>query len=760
MSRVAETRDTPPMRYSGGGVAGLRPANPTLRGIRAGPYNTSMALPAESDDWSARVRDALSRYDEPLLRAVAGKLVKPRTNQPADALLDKAVALLTDPPQIDRRIKELPPASRKLLALIGLSRQPRWAVGHLLTLLASLGHAEGFAPVRAALDAGLLYPELPPGAPDLDDFDRWLGTGGTLTAMAFAHPAVAARARGEDLELPDLNAETGGLTPTARQADGLEWPLRLAAAWQQVDAAPVRLTQANTLFKRDQTRLQADEVLAAPPADQLAAVPDLGILALFWAKAAGLLTEADGELRAGAFPAAWAAGLTPAVGQVFAALPHVEAWDPLAGYAPVESGLSAFPTAGLLSLLMLASGGREAPGNWTDPGAVAGWLWENHPSWAGGLPADAHPDRGTRWVEGFLLGVAYPLRLVEAAPHDGGFLVRLSDLGRHLLAGGPEPTSPPLPPQTLLVQPNAEVLAFRQGLTPGLAATLSRFARWKGIGPACTLELTPEQTYRGLESGLTLPMVLQTLARHSTRPVPPGVADLLQRWANKRDRITVFASAVLVEFATPADLDAALARGIVSVKLTDRVGMSADGAEPGLSQLRLVGNRDYEAKPQKCVTVGDDGVTLTVDAAQADLLLDAEIGRYAEPVAGDAPGVRRFRLTPASVRRAAESGLTVADIDGWFLDRTGAPLSPAGRLFLLGGKQPPPEAARRLVVEFASAELADGVMQWPETRRLVADRLGPRAVAVDEEAFGPLRRALADAGVVLGEVPEERQERG
>ncbi|MBX9580068.1 MAG: helicase-associated domain-containing protein [Gemmataceae bacterium] len=719
----------------------------------------------DPDDWSVRVRDALGRYDEPLLRAVAGRLVKPRTNQPADDLLDKAVGILTNPPQIDRRIKELPPSSRKLLALIGLSRQPRWAVGHLLTLLASLGHAEGFAPVRAALDAGLLYPELPPDGPPLDDFDRWLGAGGTLAAVAFAHPAVAARARGEDLELPDL--ASGGREPPgspARQADGLEWPLRLAAVWQQVGGSAVRLTQANTLFKRDQTRLQGDEVLAALPADHLAPSPDLGILALFWAKAAGLLAEADGELRPGSFPSAWDAGLTPAVSQLFAALPHVEAWDPLAGYAPVESGLSGFPTAGLLSLLLLASGGRQPPDGkpnqgadaprspgWTDPAAVAGWLWENHPSWAGGSPA-ATTDRGAGWVEGFLLGVAYPLRLVEAVPAADGWAVRLSDLGRHLLAGGPEPVVPPLPPQTLLVQPNAEVLAFRQGLTPGLVAALSRFARWKGIGPACTLELTPEQTYRGLESGLTLPMVLQTLARHSTRPVPPGVADLLQRWANKRDRITVFASAVLVEFPTPADLDAALARGVVSVKLTDRVGMTADGAEPGLSQLRLIGNRDYEAKPQRCVSVGDDGVTLTVDAAQADLLLDAEIGRYAEPLPPETPGVRRFRLTPATVRRAADAGLSFADIDGWFVDRTGGPLPPAGRLFLFGGKVPPPTAARRLVVRFSSAELADGVVQWPETRRLIADRLGPTAVVVEEEAFDPLRRVLAEVGVTLEEI--------
>ncbi|MCI0703145.1 MAG: helicase-associated domain-containing protein, partial [Planctomycetia bacterium] len=343
----------------------------------------------------------------------------------------------------------------------------------------------------------------------------------------------------------------------------------------------------------------------------------------------------------------------------------------------------------------------------------------------------------------FLLGVAYPLGLLEVS----GEALRLSPFGRHLLAGESEPSTPSVFPQTLLVQPNAEVLAYRQGLTPALIAALSRFARWKGIGAACTLELTPEQTYRGLESGLTLPMIVQTLNRHGTRPVPPGVSDLLQRWASKRERITIFSSAVLVEFQTPSELDTAISRGVVTLRLTDRIGMTADGSEPSLTQLRLIGNRDYEARPQRCLSVSDDGITLTVDTAQADLLLEAEIGRFAEPLALESNGVRKFRLTPTSLRRAMESGLPLADIDLWFVERTGSPLSPAGRLLLLGPQLPPPQSARLLVVQFPTLEVTDGVMQWPGTRAFVAERLGPLAVAVNEEHFETFKSALAEVGV-------------
>jgi len=239
------------------------------------------------------------------------------------------------------------------------------------------------------------------------------------------------------------------------------------------------------------------------------------------------------------------------------------------------------------------------------------------------------------------------------------------------------------------------------------------------------------------------------LNRHGTRPVPPNVADLLQRWSNKRERITVYSSAVLVEFPTPADLDAALGRGIVAVRVTDRIGMTADGKEPALSQLRLIGNRDYEGRPQRCMTVDADGVTLTVDAAQADLLLEAEIGRYAESLAHENPVVRRFRLSPQSLRRAADLGLSLADIDVWFTERSGIPLSPAGRLFLLARQLQAPAAARKLVVQFPTSELTDGVMQWPETRVLVAERLGPTAISVDEEAFDALQRVMAEIGTEI-----------
>jgi hypothetical protein len=514
--------------------------------------------------------------------------------------------------------------------------------------------------------------------------------------------------------------------------------------WQQVRATPIRLTQANTLFKRDLGRLQADPILAAP-FPEASDVPDAGILALFWAAADGLLAENDLELRAGSFPTAWDRGLWAALTDLFASFFTIEAWDPLKGYGLVDAGVSPTPTAGLIALIRLAAAG---PGKWVPAEDLAAWLWEHHPGWPGILAKDVQKQHGTPWVEAFLLAIAAPLRVVEAARVDG-WQFRLSEFGCHLLAADPEPSPPSAFPQTLLVQPNAEVLAYRQGLTPQLIARLSQFARWKQVGPACTLELSADETYRGLESGLTLADVTQTLDRHGMRPVPANVADLLRRWADKRERITVYSSATLVEFASPADLDAAVARGIVSVRLTERIGLTADGGEPDFKHLRLIGNRDYEAKPQQCVLVADDGVTLTVDAAQSDLLLEAEVGRLADPVSGDNPAVRTYRVTPDTLRRVVAGGMSLDDLERWFLARTGEPLPPAGRLFVVGPGVSPPTAARLVVVQFATAELTDGVVQWPATAAFVERRLGPTAVVVADERLTAFRDVLGEIGISL-----------
>jgi hypothetical protein len=328
------------------------------------------------------------------------------------------------------------------------------------------------------------------------------------------------------------------------------------------------------------------------------------------------------------------------------------------------------------------------------------------------------------------------------------------------VGAGPAPAAPPAFPQTLLVQPNLEILAYRQGLTPALIAALSRFAAWKSLGAACTLQLQPETVYRALESGETFESILQTLQRHGMKATPTPVLDSLKTWANKRERIGVYSAAVLLEFGSPEHLTHALARGLPAVRLSDRLAVVARESDVNYQLFRLTGTRDYSLPPEKCVDVEPDGVTLTIDLARSDLLLETEVQRFAEPAPGSssvnarasqdlANGRRQYRLTPASLAAGRESGLSLANLEGWFVQRTGQVLTPAARLLLTGCEFPPLELRRLCVLNVATRELADGLVQWPGTRALIVERLGPTALVVSEENVEVLRERLQSLGVKI-----------
>jgi hypothetical protein len=675
-------------------------------------------------------RQSLHRYDEGLLRAVTGRLIKSRIQSDAGDTVERMLAALANPVSVDRRLRELPVAARRLLALVGHSRQPRWRVGALLTLLAALGHAEGLAPVLTLLEEGLIVPDLPESGPPLKDFEAWQNQAGLADRTVVAYPLVAQRARGDDLGLPEPPSEPLGHA-AAVEADGLDWPLRLAVLWQQVSDSSLRRTQQNDFFKRDLTRLRTDPLLTGSGPVQPAEVPDVGLLAVEVALREGLLTELEGELRAGRFPAAWGAGLAAAVASLWSCLPQVETWGPLAGWQGADGPPSPYPTVLLLALLLL---GRAPESGWVLPADVEDWLTRHHPHVGPGAGA-----------EPLLLGLAFPLRLVQAARDgEGRWRVRLSPLGRWVLNGDREPPAETEYRQTLLVQPNFEVVVFRQGLTPALIASLSQFAEWKQVGAACQLLLGAQRVYRGLEGGLTFDGILQLLNRHGMRPVPDGVVDALKTWANKRERITVYASATLVEFGSAADLDSAMARGLVEVRLTDRLALVSDG-RLDLRQFRLSGTRDYASRPERCLTVEDDGLTLTVDPLRSDLLLESELTRVAEP-ADDRPG-RSYRLTQATLRKAEREGLTVAALDEWFSQRSGQPLPPAARLLLTAGQVGPVAVERRYLLEVPEAVLAEGLLQWPVTRPLFEKLLGPTVLLVAAGAEEALAERLRELGI-------------
>jgi hypothetical protein len=698
--------------------------------------------------WNQHTRQTLKRYDEALLRQVAHKLCKPRNQWPVDELLDRLVAALNNAVMVDRRLKELPAACRQILCVIGHSRQTRWPLGSLVEILVALGAPDGLAPLVTLLESGLLLPEVFPFGTTPDDdkisarsrvknFDAWLARSEPMP-MLLASPMVTRRVMSEDLGIACPEAAPSGAATTIHEADGLDWPLRIAVLWQQVLGAPLRRTQQGDYFKRDYDRLQADPLLCSAPTDVLAPVPDPGFFAAALASAAGLLREEQSELRAHQWSSAWKSPLPPLIVEFWTSLSRITSWNPATGHAPAQGTGNPYPSAYLLALLLLT---RLPENGWALPQSVEDWVAARHPYWLG---------KNTRslGITTFLLGTAYSLRLLQATKGDGGWLIRLSPLGRWVMALSENPPALPTFKQTLLVQPNLEVLAYRQGLTPELIASLSKIATWKGLGPACTLQLEPHSVYRALEMGESLTSIVQLLEGHSMKAIPPAVLDSLKTWSNKRERISIYSAGAIFEFATPAEMNEAIARGLPAMRLTGRLAIVAKEDDIEYKHFRLTGTRDYTLPPERCVDVEADGVTLSVDLARSDLLLETELQRFAEPIERLGPQGRLFyRVTPMSILTARQQGASLTSLETWFVQRTGLPISAAAQLLMTGPDTAPVELRRQLVLHVGNEHLADGLQQWPGTRDLIVARLGPAVLVVEEKDVPALTERLKEAGV-------------
>ena len=704
-------------------------------------------LSLDSEIWIERVRATLTSYDEDLLRSVAAKLAKPRSQWPPDELIERCMQTLANPAVVDRRLLELGPLQRRLLSFMGRSRRPIWRLGSLLEFLSASGGAADPNEVLPLLEMGFLYPDLATSGARLKSIDQWLAHGTNTDYRLFGHPAVFTRALESDLAL--AKCPTVAATPTTvYEADGLEMPLRLAGLWQLLRGGVLRTTQGGEFFKRDLDRLTSDPILGSPAAENFVELPDPAMLIVSLGLQLGVVLNANGESSAGELNDTWETSLNKWSLVLWNAFLEQNNWNPRVGSSAEATVHAPFASAYVMLLLLLA----EMPeGQWAEPKDLDAWLHEYHPFW---MIEDARPSQRQPWAATFLLGIAYPLKLVQAAKDtEGGWLVRLAPAGRWLLGYAPEPAPPPAFPQTLLVQPNLEIIAFRQGMTTSLIARLTKFANWKSLGAACTLQLNAESVYRGLESGLTFESLLQTLEKHGTRALPPSVVESLRTWADKRERITVYSSATLREFETPEDLHEALTRGINGTRMSELL-LIVPGELPieMLRHFRVSGNRDWGAPPEKCVEVAEDGVTLAVDLARSDLLLETQMQRFAEPVDGiTVQGHRRYRLTPGSLEAARKTGLDVKDLDEWFVQRTGSSLTAAGRLLLQGSTTSKVNLRQRLVLDVGSETVADGLLQWPQTRSLIEERLGTTTLAISADQWPELRNRMQALGIQIQE---------
>jgi hypothetical protein len=695
--------------------------------------------------WSGAVRATAAKYDEALLRRVAGKLFRPRNQWPPEELIERIVGAIGNAPLIDRRFEDLTPAARRALAMMARASARTWRVGAIVGLVSALDRDAGIEPIMELVEGGLLYPVLDNDENGMRGLETWVvHCSGPRQPRVFIPEPVADRARRLELQLPRLAITEAIRAP--EEADGLDWLLRLAALRQQLWRGGIRQTQQGAFFKRDYERLTNDPLLAMPAPTGAREIPEPWLLMMEMAALTGIAEEKSDEYAAGEIAASLEGSLGEALVFLLAASQEIEAWSPATGELGDNVPSNPYTAACFLGLLLLEALGQEA---WTCCRLIQEWIEKHHPFWASRRTAvedSGSKERQRSWFEAYVGAIAYPLRLVQVAQTAGGdTAVRFSEVGRAVLAGAPVASRLPSFEKTLLVQPNLEIVVYRQGLTPGLISELSNIATWKSFGAACTLELNATSVYRALESQKSFESIRQLLERHSTRALPQAVIESLRTWAEKRERLSVYTSAALFEFSKPEELDQALARGAPGVRLSDRLLAVANESEVDYRLFRLSGTRDYALPPDQCVRVEADGVTLAIDLGRADLMVEAELGRFANP-ADSEPGAAHYRVSVESLARARDAGMTMGGLEEWFDERTGGPPSAAILMLWHGGSLGPTGLDREWVLRVPDPDIADGLMQWPATAGLIRERLGKKALVIASADVETMRGKLRELG--------------
>jgi hypothetical protein len=104
-------------------------------------------------------------------------------------------------------------------------------------------------------------------------------------------------------------------------------------------------------------------------------------------------------------------------------------------------------------------------------------------------------------------------------------------------------------------------------------------------------------------------------------------------------------------------------------------------------------------------------------------------------------------MTPATLAAARTQGWDTKALNTWFLRRSGDALSATAKLLLAGNEAPASRLEQMTVLRVPTAELADGIVAWAETRDLIRERLAPTLMAVGSDDVETLLARLASLGV-------------
>jgi hypothetical protein len=351
------------------------------------------------------------------------------------------------------------------------------------------------------------------------------------------------------------------------------------------------------------------------------------------------------------------------------------------------------------------------------------------------------------WLDHALATWCYFLGVVELGFQDKALhAVRLTDLGRAILHGEAAPAMPAAEARVAwVVQPNFEVVVYLDRASPEQLAFLERHAeRFQTQQHVAQYRLTRPAVYTALESGSTLERLLAALENGAGRPLPQNVAAELREWAALREQVTLHRRARLLEFTDTAGRDAEAQR-LSAAPIGDRFLLINAGQAKQMTGARVRERVNYAAAPAKCLSADEDGV-VTAAPRPADLLLDAQIGRWAAPRPDG-----QWQLTQASVAAGLTAGGTLAELLKLLADRLILPIPPLLEVAVRAWAGEPSAVGLAGVTVLQCGQPASftAIVTSPKLRRFLRGELAPDLVVVDRTQLDAFQAHLRWAGLEI-----------
>src|SRR5262245_38054557 len=300
-------------------------------------------------------RSTLSRYSPSVLRGIRDHLELDAPVRSPARLVKSIEAYLREPAHRTAALADLPSELRPVLALLPYVPPSGWRLEEMRELLRFIGCSVPDKALRAMLGLGFLALHAPNWRVEtLRHFDLALNGWEGEQLSLVCHPALA-----NQLATPAFQPAKKSIVRhvrNVREADGLEFLLRVAVLWERIAQSPIRLTQDTALFKRDKERLGSDVVLTSPMFDAMAPIKDIGYLAIVLGKHLNLLiADQEGEMLRAQMGTTWLQELHTIQQRLWHGLMTVRSWTDQNGDSGVSMDVHRLPAKRWAVLLRLAS---------------------------------------------------------------------------------------------------------------------------------------------------------------------------------------------------------------------------------------------------------------------------------------------------------------------------------------------------------------------------------------------------------------------